>query len=275
MKQPHYWGRQGKHALDVVAMTQVSLTPTEAKHWLTPHVHIHEHIYILHDFIFLAGWVVTSVCGLQAGIWHHQVVFMSVHISKMQCTWRVFAFDIFWGGWWLGGRSFWVPLITLILVIVTLLSHREICIITKAHRSLATSLQQWLEWFVLNSCSWPTLFAHWGIFHFVLFVLGLIRDFACDRAGHVEFIDIQGGLAEWGHRWVHACIAIWGTAEGSQVKSFAPSDDGDVEGELAPTVRGWILGDSERRRGGELSAGPGGAGRLSIQEFTVLTAGKE
>lgn len=122
---------------------------------------------------------------------------------------------------------------------------------------------------------WPTLFRHRGILYLVLLVLPLIRDFACNRAGHIQFVDVQGGLAEWGHGWVHACIAIWGAAEGSQVKSFAPSDDGDVEGELAPAVWGWVLGDGERRRWGELSAGPWGGGRLSIEEFTVLTAGKE
>lgn len=47
VKQPHYWGRKGKHALDVVAMTQVSLTPTEAKHWLSPHDNNYQTIYIL------------------------------------------------------------------------------------------------------------------------------------------------------------------------------------------------------------------------------------
>lgn len=126
-----------------------------------------------------------------------------------------------------------------------------------------------------NGCCQPTLFAHGRFLRLVLLVLSLVGDFARDRAGHVEFIDVQGGLAERGHGRVHACIAVWGTTEGSQVKSFAPGDDGDVEGELAPAIWGWVLGDGERRRGGELPAGPGGAGRLSIQEFTVLTAGKE
>ena len=50
LKRPRYWGRQGKHSVDVVAMTQVSLTPTEAKHWLSPHAHNHKHIYVLQDW---------------------------------------------------------------------------------------------------------------------------------------------------------------------------------------------------------------------------------
>lgn len=228
----------------------------------------------------LAGALDTggmSVCSSQAWTWHYRVVIMSLHMSRTQCTWGVFAFDVFWGGWWLGGRGFWVSVITLILIVVTFFSYREICYhnkITQILKNIPTANQNWNHLLRIGSC-WLTLFARWGIFHFVFLVLALIRDFARDRAGHVQFVDVQGGLAEWGHGWVHACIAIWGAAEGSQVKSFAPSDNGDVEGELAPAVWGWILGNSERRWGGELSAGPGGAGRLSIQEFTVLTAGKE
>lgn len=155
-----------------------------------------------------------------------------------------------------------------------LLVQRDLCHnkMTRIVKNISTVNQNNL--LRIGSC-WPTLFGHRGVLHLVLLVLSLIRDFARNWAGHIQFVDVQSGLAEWGHGWVHACIAIWGAAEGSQVKSFAPSDDGDVEGELAPTVWGWVLGDGERRRWGELSAGPGGGGRLSIQEFTVLTAGKE
>lgn len=127
----------------------------------------------------------------------------------------------------------------------------------------------------IDCFGWFTLLGHWSILHLVLPVLSLIRDLARDRTRHVQFVDVQSGFTEGGHGGVHACIAIGGAAEGGQVESFAPSDDGDVEGELAPAVGGWVFGDGERRGRGELSAGSGGGWRLSVQQFTVLTAGKE
>lgn len=122
---------------------------------------------------------------------------------------------------------------------------------------------------------WFTLLGHWSILHLVLPVLSLIWDLACNWTWHVQFVDVQSGFTEGGHGGVHACIAIGGAAEGGQVESFAPSDDGDVEGELAPAVGGWVFGNGERRGWGELSAGSGGGWGLSVQQFTVLTAGKE
>lgn len=54
---------------------------------------------------------------------------------------------------------------------------------------------------------------------------------------------------------MHAWIAIGRAAEGCQVQGFAPSNDGDVEGQLATAVGRGRLGDGEGRRGGELAAG--------------------
>lgn len=70
----------------------------------------------------------------------------------------------------------------------------------------------------------------------VRLAFALVGDLAGDGAGHVELVDVQGGLAEGGHGGVHACIAVGGAAEGSQVQRLAPRDDGDVERELAPPV---------------------------------------
>lgn len=75
-----------------------------------------------------------------------------------------------------------------------------------------------------------TLLVEDSIFSFAFrFGLSLVRDFAGHRAGHVELVDVEGGLTEGGHGGVHACIAIWRAAESSQVQSFAPCDDGDVK----------------------------------------------
>lgn len=75
-----------------------------------------------------------------------------------------------------------------------------------------------------------------SVLHLFLLVLPLVWDFACNRAGHIKFVDVQCGFAEWGHSGIHACIAIGGAAKGSQVKSFAPGDDGNVQRELAAAV---------------------------------------
>lgn len=88
------------------------------------------------------------------------------------------------------------------------------------------------------SFRWLTLLGHRSILHLVLLVLSLVWDLARNRTRHVQFVDVQGGLAEGGHGGVHACIAVGGAAEGGQVESFAPGDDGDVEGQLASTVWG-------------------------------------
>lgn len=106
------------------------------------------------------------------------------------------------------------------------------------------------------------------------FGLSIVRDFARHAAGHIELVDVQCGFAE---RWhgVHACIAIGRTAEGCQVQGFAPGDGGNVEGQLATAVGRGRLGDGEGRRGGELAAGTRWRGRLSVEKFAVLAAGKE
>lgn len=107
------------------------------------------------------------------------------------------------------------------------------------------------------------------------FGFSLIRDFAGHGARDVELVDVEGGLTEGWHGGVHACIAIGRTAECSQVQGFATRDDGDVEWKFAAAVgRGW-LGDGEWRRRGELAAGTWRCGWLAVEEFTVLTAGKE
>lgn len=55
----------------------------------------------------------------------------------------------------------------------------------------------------------PTLFGRCVVFSLVLLVaIALVLDLAGDRAGHVQFVDVQGCLAEWGHGRVHACIAV-------------------------------------------------------------------
>lgn len=72
----------------------------------------------------------------------------------------------------------------------------------------------------------------------VRFGFSFIWDLVGDRAGHIQLVDVQAGLAEWGHGRVHACIAIGGAAQGSQVQRLAPGDDGDVQGELPPAVGG-------------------------------------
>lgn len=51
VKQPYHWGRNGKHALDVVAMTQVS------QHLLQPslgHNRHHRPIYLPHDVLAIS-----------------------------------------------------------------------------------------------------------------------------------------------------------------------------------------------------------------------------
>lgn len=108
------------------------------------------------------------------------------------------------------------------------------------------------------------MFRHNGLLCLVCLALSLVRDLTGDGAGDIKLIDVQGGLAEGGHGGVHACIAVGGAAEGGQVQSLAPSDDGDVEGEFTAAVGGRCLGDGQGRGGGELTAGPGGFGRLPI-----------
>lgn len=55
----------------------------------------------------------------------------------------------------------------------------------------------------------PTLFGRRAVFRLVLLVaLALVLDLAGYRAGHVQLVDVQGGLAERGHGRVHACIAV-------------------------------------------------------------------
>lgn len=84
----------------------------------------------------------------------------------------------------------------------------------------------------------PTLLAEDGLFRLALdFALPLVRDLVGHGAGHVQLVDVQAGLAEGRHGGVHACIAVGGAAQRSQVQGFAPRDDGDVERELAPAVR--------------------------------------
>ena len=52
LKQPRYRGRQaGKHAHTVVAMTQVSPTPTHSQRWLSLHVHILSTELVCMNFI--------------------------------------------------------------------------------------------------------------------------------------------------------------------------------------------------------------------------------
>lgn len=74
---------------------------------------------------------------------------------------------------------------------------------------------------------------------------------------------------------MHACVAIGRTAEGRQVQGFAPCDDGNVERQLATPVGRGCLRDGEGRRGGELATGTRRRGRLSVEKFVVLAAGKE
>ena len=107
------------------------------------------------------------------------------------------------------------------------------------------------------------------------FGLSLVRDLAGHGAGHVQLVDVQGGLTEGGHGGVHACIAIGGAAERGQVQGFAPCNDGDVERELAAAVGRGRLGDGERRGGGELAAGTRRRGWLAVEEFVALAAGEE
>lgn len=117
-----------------------------------------------------------------------------------------------------------------------------------------------------------TLFAQWNLISFLRFAFALIRNLAGDWAGHVELVNVQRCLAERGHGWVHACIAIGGTAKGSQVQSLPTGDDGDVEGQFAAAVGRRGLGDSQRGWGGELAAGTGRLRWLSIEELVVLAA---
>lgn len=105
-------------------------------------------------------------------------------------------------------------------------------------------------------CTILTLFAKGRLFTFALsFGLSFVGNFAGHGAGHIELVDVKSVLAEGRHGGVHACIAIGGAAERGKVQGFAPSDDGDVQGELATAVGRGGLGDGERRRGGELAAG--------------------
>lgn len=107
------------------------------------------------------------------------------------------------------------------------------------------------------------------------FGLSLIGDFAGHVAGHIELVDVEGGLTEGRYGGVHARVAIGRTAECSQVQGFAPCDDGDVERKLATAVGRGRLGDGERRRGGEFAADAWRRGWLAVEEFVVLAAGEE
>lgn len=121
----------------------------------------------------------------------------------------------------------------------------------------------------------PTLFAARGIFSPVSFGLALIRDLTGHTAGDVQLADIQRGLAEGRDGGEHAGVAVGRAVQGGQVQRLPARDDGDVERELAPTIRGRGLADGERGRGGELAAGPWRFWRLSVEEFVVLAAGEE
>lgn len=84
----------------------------------------------------LRRWIQVAWCKL--GIWHHRVV----HISRTRCTWWVFAFEVFRGGWWLSGRGFCIPVITLVRIVVTFFSHGEICI-DRVIKNTITADQNW------------------------------------------------------------------------------------------------------------------------------------
>ncbi len=117
-----------------------------------------------------------------------------------------------------------------------------------------------------------TLFAQRNLISLVRLAFALVRNLAGGGAGHVELVDVQRGLAERGHGRVHACIAIGGTAKGSQVQSLATGDDGDVEGQFAAAVGGRGLGDGQRGWGRKLAAGTGRLRWLSVEELVVLAA---
>lgn len=112
------------------------------------------------------------------------------------------------------------------------------------------------------------LLLFWGCFSFVGDLVGVVT-------GHVQFVYVQGGLAEGSHGGVHACIAVGGAAQSGQVQRLPSCDDGDVEGELPPPAGGRGLGDGEGGRRGELAVGSGGLGGLAVQQLVVLAVCKE
>lgn len=76
VEEAHYRGWKGKHALDVVAMTQVSLTPTGAKRWLPLHRHHHEPIDFFMQFTLEMRffWAGVGVVGGLGGVWHRMII---------------------------------------------------------------------------------------------------------------------------------------------------------------------------------------------------------
>ena len=98
----------------------------------------------------LRRWIQVAWCKL--GIWHHRVV----HISRTRCTWGVFAFEVFRGGWWLSGRGFCVPVITLVRIVVAFFSHGEICI-DRVIKNAITADQNWNDSLRTGSTTLPCL----------------------------------------------------------------------------------------------------------------------